>query len=191
MTLPDLRHIITHVAEGNAHAFRRIFDAFSPKVYAFALKLTRSEQLSEEIVQEVFLKIWTGRSSLRDINYFPSYLYTITRNHTFNVLKKIATEQRALSLLSRELSEIDTSSEEEGTHYQEQYNIFVKALEKLPPQQRLVYCLCHQEGLKYEEAAQRLNISRLTVKTHMQKALRSLKAHLNTSIGLFMLACIL
>src|SRR5690606_41894670 len=62
--------------------------------------------------QEVFLKIWTGRSSLKDINYFPSYLYTITRNHTFNVLKKIATEQRALSLLSRELSEIDTSSED-------------------------------------------------------------------------------
>ena len=95
-------------------------------------------------------------------------------------------EQRAMAVLSRELSEIDNDHEEVARH-QEQFNVFSNALEKLPPQQRLVYSLCHQRGLKYEEAARELNISRLTVKTHMQKALRSLKSHLKASVGLFLL----
>ncbi len=184
MTLPDIKPILSQVVEGDARAFRKIFDMFSPKVHAFALKLTRSHSLSEEIVQEVFVKIWIGRASLADINYFPSYLYTITRNHTFNVLKKLAMEQRAMVSLSRELSEIADDGDETA-YYQEQRNVFVHALNQLPPQQRLVYSLCHQKGLKYEEVARELNISRLTVKTHMQKALRSIKTHLKTAIGLF------
>jgi RNA polymerase sigma-70 factor (ECF subfamily) len=187
MTLPDLKPILNQVVEGDTRAFRKIFDLFSPKVHAFALKLTRSQSLSEEIVQEVFVKIWISRSSLASINYFPSYLYTVARNHTFNVLKKIAAEHRAIALLSRELSEIDSDCEEETARHEAQRNVFSHALDQLPPQQRLVYSLCHQKGLKYEEAARELNISRLTVKTHMQKALRSIKSHLKTSLGFFLM----
>lgn len=183
MTHPNLKRILSEVANGDQRAFRQIFDLFSPKVYTFALKLSHSSSTAEEIVQEVFLKIWIAREGLISINYFPSYLYTITRNHTFNILKKLAVEERVKDSLKRELSEIQEEADEVSM-YQEYQHILVNAVSQLPPQQRLVYSLCHQKGLKYEEVAQQLNISRLTVKTHMQKALRAIKSNFSNLISL-------
>jgi RNA polymerase sigma-70 factor (ECF subfamily) len=76
---------------------------------------------------------------------------------------------------------------EETVIYQDYQNILNQAIDRLPPQQKLVYGLCHGEGLKYEEAAQRLHISRLTVKTHMQQALRTIKSHFSHVIQVCLL----
>lgn len=186
MSKPDLKPILSQIVAGDQIAFREVFDMFYPKVYSFALKLTHSTSLAEEIVQEVFVKIWVGRESLSSINYFPSYLYTITRNHAFNVLKKIAIEERIKETLKKELSEAQEDTED-VSRYQDQHGKLVHAVNQLPPQQRLVYSLCHQQGLKYEEVAEQLNISRLTVKTHMQKALRTIRSHFRSTIGLLIL----
>ena len=70
-----LKFLLNRVAEGDPGAFREIFDSFSPKVHAFALKLTHSQTTAEEIVQEVFLKIWLNRRSLGEVDYFPAYLH--------------------------------------------------------------------------------------------------------------------
>jgi RNA polymerase sigma-70 factor (family 1) len=183
MAYPDLKPTLSRIVNGDEIAFREIFDLFSPKVYGFAMKLTHSAALSEEIVQDVFVKIWVGRESLENVNYFPSYLYTITRNHTFNILKKLAVEERIKKILIRDLAEEQDESQE-NTLYQEHHHLLVNAVSQLPPQQRLVYSLCHQQGLKYEEVAEQLNISRLTVKTHMQKALRTIRSHFKSTLTL-------
>lgn len=183
----DIKYLLSRISEGDESAFSEIFHRYSGKVYAFSLKLTQSETVAEEIVQEVFLKIWVHRTSLVSIEFFPSYLYTITRNHAFNVLKRLAREEHAKAVLEKQLSEAHTETEE-TIIYQEYQNMIDKVINDLPPQQKLVYSLCHQEGLKYEEVARRLHISRLTVKTHMQQALRTIKSHLSgmiTSICLF------
>jgi RNA polymerase sigma-70 factor (family 1) len=173
--IKDIRNLLSRLSKNDEHAFRLIFHAFSGKVYSFSLRLTRSQETAEEMVQDVFLKIWVNRASLADIENFNGYLYTITRNLAFNTLKRMSVEEKAKTTLQRELTDKHFDTEETVIHrdYQQLLN---RAISHLPPQQRLVYSLCHQEGLRYEEVAQRLKISRLTVKTHMQQALRTLKS---------------
>jgi RNA polymerase sigma-70 factor (family 1) len=171
----DIKNLLDRLSKNDEHAFRLIFHAFSDRVFSFSFRLTRSQETAEEMVQEVFLKIWINRASLVDVSNFNGYLYTITRNLAFNTLKRISIEEKAKTTLQREFADKHSDTEETVIHrdYQQLLN---RAISHLPPQQRLVYSLCHQEGLRYEEVAQRLKISRLTVKTHMQQALRTLKS---------------
>jgi RNA polymerase sigma-70 factor (ECF subfamily) len=189
MIKPDQKddlYLLDLIASGDQNAFRQIFEAYSGKVYGFALKLTHSRPLSEEIVQDVFMKIWINRESLEAIRSLPAYLFTLTRNHSFNILKRIAIEEAAKLTLSKKLSGINHETEE-TIIFHESEQLLNQAISKLPPQQRLVYSMCQQEGLKYEEVAQRLKISRLTVKTHMQQALRSIKLHFSGLVSFLIL----
>lgn len=170
------RNLLEQIAVGDQTAFRILFNTYSSHVFGYALKLTHSQSQAEEIVQDVFMKIWINRSTIQEIQNIEAWLITITRNHTFNALKRIAIEEAAKSRLSKKLEEAHHETEE-TVNFRESQTILNNAIDRLPPQQRLVYSLCHEEGLKYEEVAQRLKISRLTVKTHMQQALRTLKAH--------------
>lgn len=182
----DLRTFLLQIANGDEKVFRKIFDRFSSKVFVFALKLTHSRTLAEEIVQEVFIKIWDNRKKLTEVEFFPAYLSVITRNHAFNVLKRIALQEKVNANFSRKLS-LAHSETEEHIIYSNYQDILSGIVDQLPPQQKMVYSLCHGEGLKYEEAAERMKISRLTVKTHMQTALRTIK----TRFGNLIHSCVL
>ena len=174
----DLAKIVCRISESDPRAFRELFDHYAPKVNGFAFRITRSESIAEEVVQDVFMKIWQHRDGLRTVEYFPAYLFAITRNISLNVLKRLANEERANKSYV-ENARTDHTEIEETNVYGEYRHILNQAIEGLPPQQKLVYSLCHGEGLKYEEVAQRLHISRLTVKTHMQHALRTIKSHVS------------
>lgn len=176
-----LNFLIYRISEGDPQAFRKMFEEYSPRVHAFALKLTHSSTTAEEMVQDVFMKIWMNRRSLRDIDHFPAYLYAMTRNLTLNVLKRMALEEKAKRSIAKESYGIHSETAEE-IMYSDYHHLLTRAIEGLPPQQKLVYSLCHREGLKYEEVAQKLRISRLTVKAHMQQALRNIKSHFRTFI---------
>ncbi|MFZ6009554.1 MAG: RNA polymerase sigma-70 factor [Bacteroidota bacterium] len=171
----DIKTLLDQLSRNSAPAFREIFHIHSDQVYAFALRLTKSHSIAEEMVQEVFMKIWINRTSASTIENFNAYLFVITRNLVFNALKRQALEEKAKIVLSQELEKKHHDTEE--TVIRRDYErLLQETVNHLPPQQRLVYSLCHQEGLRYDEVAQRLKISRLTVKTHMQQALKTIKA---------------
>jgi RNA polymerase sigma-70 factor (family 1) len=178
----DLTLLLNRLASGDENAFRKVFEQFSPKVYLFALKLTRSRIMAEEIVQEVFLKIWDNRPELIAIEHFPSYIYVVTRNRCFNALKRMATEERIKNSIIKTHKHTHTETEE-AIIYRDYQHLLREIVDQLPPQQKMAYSLCHGEGLKYEEAAQRMKISRFTVKTHMQQALRTIKTQFSSLLG--------
>jgi len=180
---------LKRVCEGDALAFRKLFEQFSPKVYGFALKITHSASAAEEIVQEVFLKIWMNRSELTKVDQFQAYLFTVTKNFALNILKRLAVEEKAKAHFLRQQS-VSRCETEEAVILREYQDILKNAIDRLSPQQKVVYSLCHSEGLKYEEAALKLRISRLTVKTHMQQAIRSIKAHVSHIISMMSLICL-
>ncbi len=177
----NLSSVVMRLSEGDSSAFREVFEFFSPRVFAFALKLTHSRDLAEELVQDVFLKIWTSRNTLRNVEHFPAYLYTITRNLSFNQMKRLSIEQRAKQEYVQGLR-VENFETEESVIYRDYERILSVAIDRLSPQQKLVYSLCRGEGLKYGEAARKLRISPLTVKTHMQQALRNIKLHVGRII---------
>lgn len=178
-TFNDEKVLLHQISTGDAKAFGIIFHRYSPKVYHYALKIVKSEILAEEIAQEIFVKIWKQEEHLMQIENLDAYLRVLTRNHTLKVLRRMALEVRTSKMMATNYKE-DHNETEEYIIFKDSEKILNQAIEKLPAQQKLVYRLCHQEGLKYEEAAERLNISKLTVKTHMQHALRFLRNYVST-----------
>ena len=178
----NLKSLVLRVSQGDPVAFKELFETFSPRVYAFALRVTHSQSTAEELVQDVFMKIWVNRESLQRVDHFQSWIYTVSRNLAFNVLKRLAVEERAKTQLLKDLKH-EVSEPDSPAVYHNYEHMLQNAVDRLSPQQKLVYALCHQEGLKYEEAAEKLHISRLTVKTHMQQALRNIRSHVKSLVA--------
>ena len=173
----ELKILLSRLSENDEEAFKELFNTYCHRVNAFALKLTRTAALAEETVQDVFMKIWVSRKTLTSVDNFQSYLFAIVRNHVYNKLKRMALEEKAKVIFRNELLLEIEAKQEEQEIVEARKQLLQQVVDAMPRQQRMVYDLCHREGLKYEEAAVKLNISRLTVKTHMQHALRAIRLH--------------
>ena len=176
-SLFDETALLQKTAAGDQRAFRTLYEYYYRKVFTQATRLTRSRDSGEEITQEVFLKLWRLGSGLSDIKNLDHYLKVTTRNQSISAIRRMALETKGSREFSRNY--IDGHNEtEEGIVLNDTRKVLHEAIDRLPKQQREVYLLCHQEGLKYEEAAERLNLSPLTVQTHMKRALKSLRGYL-------------
>lgn len=173
-TLQNESEILRLVSEGNELAFREIFNHYSSRLYNYTFRITDDEELSEEIVMDAFLKVWCNRQGLCGIVHFGSYLYTLVRNRAFNAIKRRAHEAVIISKLSLNNSEYQDTTEE-TVIYKEYQHILSQAVNQLPPQQRIVFSMSRDEGMKYEEIANHLNLSKNTVKAHLKKALSTLR----------------
>ncbi|MFT4093523.1 MAG: RNA polymerase sigma-70 factor [Niabella sp.] len=185
-------NLLEQVAQGNEVAFRQLYDHYRDKVYSLGMHLTRSEYLAEEIVQEVFLKTWTKREELQHIDYFNSWLRTVTRNTCIDYLRSAEIENKVLALLAAKIENSIRSAEDEVLS-REYDQVLLEAIRQLPPQRQKIYLLSRQQGLKQEEIARQLNISVYTVKEHIKLALKSIRAYLEKRIytGLMLLIAIL
>jgi len=166
--------IIAQVANGDQTAFRKLFDDYRNKVFTYAIRYLKSREQAEEIVQNVFLKIWLKREGLIEIENFGGYLRTVTNNATLDALKKLASEYKHRNERMQQWSDFDNTTEE-AIFSRDALSYVTKALDKLPKQQKLVYQMCHIDGLKHKEVAEKLNISPLTVKVHLREATNALK----------------
>jgi RNA polymerase sigma-70 factor (ECF subfamily) len=183
------RETLHKVAAGDQLAFTELFEQYQTLVYDFALRLTRSRSHAEEIVQDIFIKIWLNRAEVENIQNFGAYINRMARNHSYSVLRKIA----AQAISHQDVHDLDVPGSSDSEHrllYRESAKMLQTAVDELPPQRKLVYEMCHEQGLKYEEVAEKLNISRGTVHKHMKLALQSIRAHLqeiNASVLIFIL----
>ncbi len=181
-----IKGLLLKVAEGDENAFGQLFKIYYNLLGDFIMRITESELLTQEIVQDVFLKIWLNRSSLSDIVSFKAYLLVVARNHAFNCLKQIAREKNRKKEWINTVLYHASNYVEEATNIENDY-LIDEAVELLPPQQKKVYILSRKNGMKQQEIATELNISLETVKKHMVLALRFIKNYLHTHISLFIL----
>lgn len=172
------KELLSLVAGGDEFAFRQLFDAYRQKIYGLGLHLTHSTSAAEEIVQEVFLRIWLSRSRLTEVNHFPAYLKTIARNVAIDHLKWMASEK----LLRNELNTAGKQTEEPGL-LREYERIHQEAIETLSPARKRAYLLSRQAGLKNEEIATEMNISLHTVKDHLKLATKQVRTYVEGRIG--------
>ena len=171
--------LILQVSEGDEYAFRLLFDQYRNKIFSIAWKITGVKSAAEDVVQEVFIKLWMNKEKLTGVKNFNAYLNTITRHHILNNLRKVAYQQTFLEDLIREQS-VNTEKVSDPVLYNELQNLVHRAIQQLSPQQKKIFQLSRTQGLKHAEIAAQLNISRSTVKDHMVEALRSIKIFLNT-----------
>lgn len=180
--LPNEKELFALLSTGDQTAFTRIFDYYGPRIYPFVLSMTRSKDSAEEIVQELFIKLWTNRATAGEIDHPRSYIFRMASNRTISYLK---TQARNIRLVEKATGGmlVEKNTTEETIDYRETEEIINKLVDQLPAQQKKVYHLSRQEGLSYEEIAERLNISRNTVRNHLAEALKSIKEKLQNLPG--------
>lgn len=171
--------LVIQLMEGSEKAFSALFNAFCNDVYAYSLSMLKNKVLAEEIVQDVFLNIWLHRDRLNPDLSFKSYVFTITRNLTFNLISKVANSHK----LKEEVfyvSQKSYSPIEDILADADYERIKNKAIEQLPPQRRIIFEMSRNQEMSYEEISKELNISVSTVKGQMSKALADIRTFLQT-----------
>lgn len=180
------KQLVARIAEGDQFAFEEVFNFYKDRIYAIAYRLGGSSAVAEDMVQEVFLKLWINREKLSDVEHFRAYLFTIARNHIVRYLKKAA----AAGIIGTITPEHPIATDDNADHrlLEKEYgDILQEAIDKLSPQQALVYKLSKQEGLKREEVATQLGLSQDTVKAHLFMAMKNIRAHCLARLDLLLL----
>ena len=169
------------VAEGDESAFRQLFLHWNQLLAGYVFRITESKVLTEEIVQDAFMKIWLVRETLAEIDNFKHFLLVVARNQAFDVLKKQLKEQERQRAWEKEnkqeLYMEDNEAETSGLSLIEQ------AIDSLPPRRKEVYLLSRHERLTYKEVATRLGISRESVKTHLKLASDSIASFIRSHLS--------
>jgi RNA polymerase sigma-70 factor (family 1) len=182
--------LLAMLAQDSEYAFQLLFDRYRNRIYRVAISYVKSPILAEEIVQDVFLKVWFQRKEIRKLRSFEAWLFTVSKNYVLNYLKKLAGEWKAREnwVMQLDLSENTTDALIRTSQFRQ---LLHDAVCQLPEQQQRVYRLAKEEFLSYEEIAFQLKISPLTVKTHMARALEAIRIFLGHQGALFALLLLL
>lgn len=173
------KEILSQIAAGDEAAFTRLFKHYHQLLGSYVLRFTRSRELTEEIVQDVFMKIWLNRAGLTEVVDFRAYLFTVSKNHVLNCLKKIAKDRLISNGLEENEILLDMNETSEESAY---YELIDEAIDLLPPQQQKVYLMSRHERLKYAEIALKLNLSKETVKKYLQISTDSISSYIRNRL---------
>jgi RNA polymerase sigma-70 factor (ECF subfamily) len=175
--LQDEQAILQRIAGGDENAFAALFHHYQQPLLRVAYLFVKSQALSEEIVQDVFLKVWTGRDKLAEVQNFRSWVFILTRNYIINYLKKMAHEQAVRHAWMAEVP--FTGNEADlGVRRHQMAELLHQAVGRLPEQQQKVFRLAREALLTYDQIAEKLQLSPHTVRTHMSKALENIRRFL-------------
>jgi RNA polymerase sigma-70 factor (family 1) len=181
--IPGERELLVKIASGDEHAFKVLFESYYHNLGKYVYQLTGSITVAEEIVQDTFIKVWLKKEFLIEVKNFSNYIFILCRNHTYNEMQKKATERSFIDRLSHRISD-EKNNENPDTLSEKYRDLVEQAIEKLPPQAQKVYLMSRDERMKYEEIAQALNISPVTVKKHIQYANKFIAAELSSKVNI-------
>ena len=180
--------LVEELKKGNDKAFRKLFDYYRNDLYKFSLGMVCSKDYAEEIVQDVFMKVWVKRETLNSEMSFKSYLFTITRNKNIKFLKKAANDRKLREEIFYEKQKF-ANTIDIYVRESELESIKQEALDKLTPRRREIFEMSRNENKSYEEIADELGISISTVRNQMSKSLEILRDFIlkNKEIGIGLL----
>ena len=185
------KELLSQIREGDVKAFERIYKSYSPRLYGHIIRIVKSVPVTEELLQDVFQRVWERRKTI-DLNLsFKSYLFTIARNLVYDYFNKTSRQKLMERYLwAKEMN--DNDGFRNRLEEKESEQLLEKAIHQLPPRRKLVYTLCKIEGRSYDEVSRTLGISVSTISDHMVKATKSIKAYYVSRALLYflLLACL-
>lgn len=166
------------VAAGDQAAFRLLFDLYRQRLFSFAWQLCHSAVDAEEVVQDVFLKLWEQRDKLTEVSFPRKYIYTMTRNRTLDLLGKIARNDRMIREVWVNMTQSDNPTQQ-LLDAEESQKLIQVALSLLSEKKQIIFALSRKEGLSHQEIAARLNLSVQTVKNIITEILKHIQHFLS------------
>ena len=170
--------LILALNNGDLCAFNELFDRYAKRLYHFSMGYLKSTADAEEIVQDVFLKIWDNRTELSTQKSFESYLFAIARNGILNTIRKLKSERAYLNYVKINPGKNVLLDEE--LNFNELEKAYHEAIEQLSPRRKEIYLLSKECFLSNAEIAMKMNISVKTVENQMTSALAKIRKTLRT-----------
>ncbi|MBS1525531.1 MAG: sigma-70 family RNA polymerase sigma factor [Bacteroidetes bacterium] len=171
---PDEHELVLLLKQGDRKAFDRLYHHYKRHVYNKLRKILHSDEHAEELLQEIFFRLWLKREQLNPDRSFPAYLFRIAANMASDYFREAHQDQRLQDHLIATATELYDHIEP-LIDYKESVERLVKLIDALPPQRRKIFNLCKIEGKTYEEVSILLGISTSTINDHIVKATRTIK----------------
>ena len=168
------KKLLTQISLGDQSSFRQLYHQFYKKLLQFAFVLTRNKEVAEELVEDVFIKFWKNRKNAENIRNVKVYLYTATKNTCLNYLSSKAQENITQPFDAITIELANPLSPDQILIYRETYTKIKTAIETLPPRCKMIFKLIREDGLKYKEVAELLNLSVKTIENQMTIALKKI-----------------
>lgn len=177
MHVLDEKLLLLQIADGNEKAFAVLVERKWNNIYLQALTYLKSPQAAQDIVQDVFIKIWQNRKKLPELESFDSFLFIIARNQIISVLRK-----KALFPLGPDDLEIEEKNylPDKVLSQKNLAALIARGIDLLPQQQKKAYLLSRDQGLSHEEIAATMQVSKEAAKKHICRALNFLRTYLKT-----------
>jgi RNA polymerase sigma-70 factor (ECF subfamily) len=167
---------VEQINKGDTAAFKNLFNTYCQALINFARRYVKDTQIAENIVQDVFVKIWEMRSELNPSLNIKVYLYTMVKNHSLKYIRHLDVQHRSEPYIEKLQPAVQTPEEEaQGKELSQAIN---EAIEKLPEKERLIFSMNRFDHLTYKEIAEIQDLSVKTVETYMGRALRFLRERL-------------
>jgi RNA polymerase sigma-70 factor (ECF subfamily) len=168
-TIDRDNRLVTLLHQGDKQAFKILFEKYGPRVYQFSLRYLREKSDAEDLLNEVFLKIWENRSALKTNSSFQSYLFTIAYNNIRQRFLKKMREEKYIRLFAEEYL-LDSSKGDDQLDYQLFAKQINSIIELLPVRRREIFLLSFKEELKGCKIAEQLGTSEQFIKKQLYLA---------------------
>ncbi len=171
------RELIKNLCEGDAEAFKVLYEKHAPRLKAFCHRFHFTDQESFDIIQDTFAKIWEKRATIDPGHSFGAFLITISKNMIYNRLRHAVYKKKYI----HELTYLNRNSNEGERNEKDLQRLIDKTVDELPGKCRQIYQMSRIKGLTNTEIAEKLQISRSTVENQINKALKTIKQSLQSS----------
>jgi RNA polymerase sigma-70 factor (family 1) len=175
-TVNNIKSILSRISRhDDEKALKELFDSFYGKLLEFAKFYLKDHSASQEIVSDVFIKLWNNRENIGNIDNINSYLYVAVKRQSLNYIRDNKRKVHQSLDANDPITIVELTSPEKLLLSKEFMEVLNTAVLNLPSKCRLVYTLVKEDGMKYKEVADSLNISVKTVEMHVGKALKRIK----------------
>lgn len=178
------QELLSRIAEGDEQAFKLFFNVYRDRLFVFIDNFIRSKEVAEELVLDVFVKIWVGREMLPQIEDVRAFLYRIARNKAIDFFRAHTNDDKLKQGLLIRLGLQEGESADEALLLKEYEQLLREAILLLSPQRREAYMLSREQYLTHDEIAEKMQISRHTVNSHISEAQRFIRRHLSERLDL-------
>ena len=190
---PDIEKVLLEqVANNNEKAFKTLFRMYNGRLYNYIFGIIKSHQVAEELVMDVFMKIWLGKGLIAQIENFEAFIFRVAHNKSIDFLRSVAKDPKFQDLLWYEMQGT-TADQADSSMLQQEYEAELRdAVDLLSPQRKKVYQLSRLKEMTHDQIATHLGLSKHTVNNHIVEAQRFIRSYLSDKFDLaflVLLAC--
>jgi RNA polymerase sigma-70 factor (ECF subfamily) len=178
--------LLRQIARHDEKAFKALFEAYRPRLYRYLIGIVKSKETAEEMVIDVFLKIWQEREKLGGVERFDAFLFRIAFNQSVDFLRRASRDPKIKEIIWQEIELAGGSASDEPVLVKE-YEVKLKeAIGLLSPQRQLIFRMSRERNFSHSDIAEKLQLSKYTVSNHISESLRFIRAYLANFLTILM-----